>query len=65
MDQPALVDLVETALQNEDIAPLVSGAQTFQMHVGYNLQGLIQEDHGHISGVLSSNSGHHHACSCV
>ncbi|KAL3133291.1 hypothetical protein ABBQ38_007171 [Trebouxia sp. C0009 RCD-2024] len=23
MDQPALVDLVETALQNEDIAPLV------------------------------------------
>lgn len=37
MDQPALVDLVETALQNEDIAPLVSDAQTVQMQVGYNL----------------------------
>lgn len=27
MDQLALVDLVETALQNEDIAPLVSDKQ--------------------------------------
>ena len=51
MDQPALVDLVETALQNEDIAPLVSHGQTVRIYVGYSLQALRTARTAHKSHI--------------